>query len=643
MTRRSIWLSPALAIGVLLALDADQPVRAATWVVNSAADTDDGACDGAPDCTLREAINAANAAPDRDVIAFAIAGDGPHTIKPQAALPTIVEAVGIGGLSQPGSQPATASAPAVLMIEIDGSQAGSGVVGLRVRGGGSYIGGLAINRFASHGIVLERGGENVVAGNHIGTNAAGTSGLGNLGVGVSIAESSPGNRIGGPHPSERNVISGNQSGVSINAANDLEGEPPTTDNVVLGNWIGLDATGAVDVGNGGGAGVNVVGGAHRTLIGGGASGAGNALSGNGNGVQIDRSDYVRVEGNRIGTNAAGTAPPLAVPGSGDRFTGVQQAGVRIDRSLKATVGGSTPASGNLISGNLNGIVTGGTAPVPRQIAVAGNRIGSDVAGLAAIGNTGGGLSLQSIDGALVAGNLIVASRLEAIAIGPPGGVAVHGNQVGVGLGGAPMGNGILAGRTGVHVTPGSAGNAIGGEGPGEGNTIAHSGRPGVRVASGAGSGNRIVGNRIHDSGYNADGSPQPAHPGIDLGADNRTPNDPLDADMGPNDLQNYPSITAATAFATSTTVDGTLHSTAGGAFTVHVYGNPACDPNGHGEGRDYLGRAEGITDAAGNATWRAVVPVHVPPGTVLVATATNGAGGTSEFGPCFAGVVLGGP
>src|ERR1043165_8155622 len=56
----------------------------ATFTVNSADDHDDTACT-AGDCTLREAINAANASPGTDTIAFAI-GSGAQTINIKSPL-----------------------------------------------------------------------------------------------------------------------------------------------------------------------------------------------------------------------------------------------------------------------------------------------------------------------------------------------------------------------------------------------------------------------------------------------------------------------------------------------------------------------------------------------------------------------------
>lgn len=72
-------------------------VQAATFSVNSTADTDDGSCDAA-NCTLREAITAANANPGADVIDLsAIKGASPVTINILSPLPRIKEAVLMDG------------------------------------------------------------------------------------------------------------------------------------------------------------------------------------------------------------------------------------------------------------------------------------------------------------------------------------------------------------------------------------------------------------------------------------------------------------------------------------------------------------------------------------------------------------------
>ena len=94
MVPRRLLLVVLLLAGLVPAL------RAATYTVNSTADTDDGVCNAA-NCTLREAINAANANAGTDTIRFVI-GSGQKSIVPLSALPTIVDPVVIDGTTQPG-------------------------------------------------------------------------------------------------------------------------------------------------------------------------------------------------------------------------------------------------------------------------------------------------------------------------------------------------------------------------------------------------------------------------------------------------------------------------------------------------------------------------------------------------------------
>src|SRR5438093_635360 len=85
--------------------------HAATFTVNTADDHDDGVCNAA-DCTLREAINAANAG---DTINFNVVGSGVHTINATNGF-SITKAVIIDGTTQLGF----AGAP---LIEISGGGA----------------------------------------------------------------------------------------------------------------------------------------------------------------------------------------------------------------------------------------------------------------------------------------------------------------------------------------------------------------------------------------------------------------------------------------------------------------------------------------------------------------------------------------
>ncbi|MHC4947678.1 MAG: CSLREA domain-containing protein [Planctomycetota bacterium] len=195
--------------------------RADTFVVTNTADPGNGTCDAG--CTLREAIDAANANPGVDFIEFDIPGAGPHTIHPLTPLPDITENVTIDGRTQPGF----AGTP---VIEISGDLAGVDAEGLTIMGDFCQIGWLAINRFERNGIYIIGGAEGVtVVGCHVGLDPTGTIDRGNGHSG--IRAHGPNHQIGGTTASLRNVISGNGSAGVTLIVND--------GSVVEGNYIGL--------------------------------------------------------------------------------------------------------------------------------------------------------------------------------------------------------------------------------------------------------------------------------------------------------------------------------------------------------------------------------------------------------------------
>ena len=212
--------------------------------------------------SLREAIQTANTLADVDQIQFAIPGTGVQSIALLSALPNLLQPVIIDGSTQPGyaGQP---------LIELNGASAGT-VSGLTLAAGGTTIRGLAINRFAFAGIDIISDG-NIIVANYLGTNPAGTAGLGNQDYGVYIDGSSQ-NTIGGTTVADRNLISGNDiSGVYIDGVE-------STQNVVQGNYIGCDVLGLVALPNAF-EGVEIFNGSNN-LVGGTAVGAGNVISGN---------------------------------------------------------------------------------------------------------------------------------------------------------------------------------------------------------------------------------------------------------------------------------------------------------------------------------------------------------------------------
>jgi parallel beta-helix repeat protein len=154
-----------------------------------------------------------------------------------------------------------------------------------------------------------------------------------------------------------------------------------------------------------------------------------------------------------------------------------------------------------------------------------------------------------------------------------------------------------------------------------GNTLTANGT-GVAVV-GSGPATALVGNSIFGN----------SRLGVDLGDDGVTANDPGDADIGPNGLQNYPVVTSAIRDATTTRIQGTLNSVANAPFTLRFYGSGACHASGFGEGEVFLGSTAVTTDGSGNASFDVTFPLTT---THVTATATDDAGNTSEFSACRA-------
>jgi hypothetical protein len=61
-------------------------------------------------------------------------------------------------------------------------------------------------------------------------------------VGITLESTAVGNIIGGNTPAERNIISGNRTGVVLS-------DPSTMQNQVIGNWFGMDKNGNATIGN----------------------------------------------------------------------------------------------------------------------------------------------------------------------------------------------------------------------------------------------------------------------------------------------------------------------------------------------------------------------------------------------------------
>ena len=246
-------LVAALAASLLLT-QAQKPAQASTtFSVNlsddrSDANPGDGTCSvvnfGAF-CSLRAAIEEANAVPGADTITFDIPAPDVATVSPDSPLPTITDQVTIDGYTQTGASPNTLQkgTNAVLKVELNGAEAGA-ADGLNIDAGGSgsVLRGLAINRFSNEGIFISGGTvTNVkIEGNFVGTDPSGMVALPNHGDGIEMDASN--SVVGGSLPAQRNLISGN----------DVEGLSVSGDakNVkVKGNLIGTQADGVSALGN----------------------------------------------------------------------------------------------------------------------------------------------------------------------------------------------------------------------------------------------------------------------------------------------------------------------------------------------------------------------------------------------------------
>lgn len=584
-----------LLAGLLLFTTA-QPLLPAdastTFTVNSTGDPGDGVC-AESECTLREALTAANSEPGLNVILFVI-GSGLRTITPTSPLPTVTDPLIIDATSQPGFS-------GVPLVELSGSLAGTGANGLTITAGSSTVRGLIVNRFSNFGIDLHGNGGNTVAGNYLGTNASGTLSAANR-AGVFIG--GPNNIVGGTTASARNVISGNRGveflGVLISGS-------AATGNVVQGNYIGTTASGTLALGNGVGVGVRDAAG---NTIGGTSPEARNIISGNSfEGVRLHGASFTVVQGNYIGLDAAGTVALR------NRFDGV-----RVKASSNNTIGGTVPGAGNVISGNgtygvrMNERGTGNT--------VQGNLIGTDATGSVDLGNGTDGVFVRASTSTTIggtapgAGNVISGNGSDGVEAA--GSTTIQGNLIGTASDGStPLGNS----SNGVLIS--GNGNTIGGEEAGAGNVISSNGAAGVQVS--AGSGNSVSANRIFSN----------AGLGIDLGPVGVTANDIGDGDAGANALQNFPALTSATVGGGSTTVSGVLASQAGQAYRLQLFSVGACDASGFGEGASFLGAVDVATDAGGTGTFTVQLPVDVELGSVITATGKDASGNTSEFSSCL--------
>ncbi len=383
---------------------------------------------------------------------------GGWTITPAVALPPITNPVFIDGTTQPGY-------PSSIII-IDCNDASG--VGLQLAGksGGSTIRGLEITLSSGAGISITTN-NNVLEANFLYFDE----------IGVQINVGTMGNTIGATTAAGGNTITfSSQDGIQI-----ASGGSAMT--VVEGNTI------AENFGNG----VDFEGGSNDT-IGGTVAGAGNAIYGNEqDGILLTGFTSANsVEGNFIGT----TDGIHSFPNSGN--------GIEIDLSASNTIGGTTTAERNVISGNgQDGVlIKSSLGGAGAQNVVEGNLIGIDVSGQKVVLNGGFGVDLlsgynDSVGGSVAGSGNVISGNLGGgirIAVGYEN--LVQGNTIGgtttgtINLGN--IGNGIA-------VVNGSSDDTIGGAASTAGNIIIGNSGAGVLISASTGD-NMVLANDISGNG-----------------------------------------------------------------------------------------------------------------------------------------------
>jgi len=491
-------------IAAILLLSA-YPAQAAIHTVNSSLDTDDGTCDAA-NCTLREAVNAANVGTG-DTIQFAI-GSGAVNIALSSALPDLTAPVILDAATQPGY----AGTP---IVQLTGFNTSTNC--LNVRASDTAVRGLDIGNCQDGINVLSSAGSAMtniaIERNFIGTRLA-TATINRRGISLEATGTSTLSNvtIGNATPAGRNVLA------TFGFVQDsLYISGNVSDVTVAGNYFGVDESGAglvsaarftTDI--------SLLGSASsdNIRIGGSTAGARNVF-GSGGGTQVNfkidtYGTNVTIEGNYIGTDPTGTIARRATTyaiwflGEGEatiRNNFITSGSTAVSRGVTTT--GDVIVQGNRINlkadgsgpfslvnataihdfSNAPGYVIGGPNPGDGNVIanyhtaifvasanalVQGNLVNLDPSGTTVIGSGTRGIwtsFAQFAPGVFIRNNTI-AGAATGIDIGPEGIATVEENFIGTDVTGTlalPNANGIaISGAMGAAGNTTIADNVIAG-------------------------------------------------------------------------------------------------------------------------------------------------------------------------------------
>jgi hypothetical protein len=334
-------------------------------------------------------------------------------------------------------------------------------------------------------------------------------------------------------------------------------------------------------------------------------------------INTEAADTNLVAGNWIGLNPSGTVVANILQG------------VLINNGGDGnTIGGSTAADRNVISGNNGGgISISNGAGVSDNNIVRGNYIGVDATGMIAKPNNGAGILIAAGTGTMVGGTAAgqgnVISHNNGDGIATSSSAVIQGNLIGVAADGiTPMANGL----DGVYVFGGATDVTIGDTGtsgamPGR-NVIAHNGWSGVAPDQAGTQRVRVLRNSIFENGRQ----------GIDLAEDNLVTQCPPPNGGAPGDGSNLnrdcPAILSVTYNAGTFLVAGSAN--VGEFLTgsrIDVY-EVVADAFTAGEGKTWLAGFNVVNDGV-TASWGGTVCVNGP--TQITAVATDVNGNSSEF------------
>lgn len=337
-----------------------------------------------------------------------------------------------------------------------------------------------------HDAVGLLGDGNVVQGNVLGLNLAGDAAIPNF-WGVFIHGGARNNFVGGTAPGAGNVISGNNGSGLLDGQTShgvLLAEPGTSGNTIQGNFIGTNAAGTAAFPNG--TGVEIQPGCTSNLIGGTTTAARNVISGNtSDGILLGGGNFQfnLVQGNYIGTNVDGTG---AVPNG--------KSGIEIGKGFGLnTVGGGFAGAGNLLSGN----GTYGVSILGSGNAVQGNFAGTNAAGTGPLPNGIDGVYVEGANNVIggttpLARNLLSGNHNSGVALVTNGPTAASGNVVQGNYAGTDVSGTLpIPNRDGVFVI--GASNTVGGTQQGAGNLISGNLNSGIYISE---AGITVQGNRI---------------------------------------------------------------------------------------------------------------------------------------------------